>query len=731
MELPLDQQTLILAMKETSTFDLFDDLILICFRQKLQSEIIPKFLANVKSDELHSVFIAVKNLHESVCWFYDYVAQHHNAEEIKSSINNLLNACLKWKLDDSVIDAFKKAFTFSLQFFLNEDVQNSCDNAESLMTLVFRNTTVEIKYEDFQYIQQKNFVPLVQSWLVDLGLMKPFRDDVVLSILKTEIDRFVVKNCSKQFEKSWIGDKDNVLGTWAKSRVLPWLQMVFHDDFERSGWEEKLLYILYNSYTKLRISEMLFIITDYPDSTPVLHDLKLCLQHTRQRPCLIKSLKNDITNRVLHPGVSTQSIISVYISAVKALRELDVSGVVMEMVLESCTEYLTQRDDSVRMIMQGLLWDDGSNDLAAELTSNQKDEHPFSSEQRSTCKPEEWLPDPREADPRKSDKSKRTSDIVTLFIGMYGSKEKFIKEYQKLLSKRLLQTWCSSKHEATEIRNLELLKKRFGEDDLSKCAVMMKDVADSRRINTNVKEEKHSEKNVELDLQTLIVSGEFWPEIPNQNFEMPADLQSAFKDFNKGYEQLKVSRSLSWLNSVGMVEIELAMENRTIEVKATPLQAAIIWHFQDRNIWTSTELGDRLKIPPTLLCRKMTFWLQQGIVKQIDSEKYELVVESVSKASERIRLETFDEEEEDGDEKEDEESKQKHQQILWNYIQGMLKNLESLPLERIHKMLQMFVMHDANVQIEIAQLREILNRKIQKGVLLCEHGKYKLVRDVT
>jgi len=30
----------------------------------------------------------------------------------------------------------------------------------------------------------------------------------------------------------------------------------------------------------------------------------------------------------------------------------------------------------------------------------------------------------------KIDKSTRTSDIVTLFIGMYGSKEKFIKEYQ-------------------------------------------------------------------------------------------------------------------------------------------------------------------------------------------------------------------------------------------------------------------------------------------------------------
>jgi len=46
--------------------------------------------------------------------------------------------------------------------------------------------------------------------------------------------------------------------------------------------------------------------------------------------------------------------------------------------------------------------------------------------------------------------------------------------FQKLLSKRLLQTWYSEKSEAVEIRNLELLKMRFGEDDMNKCEVMLK-----------------------------------------------------------------------------------------------------------------------------------------------------------------------------------------------------------------------------------------------------------------
>ena len=50
--------------------------------------------------------------------------------------------------------------------------------------------------------------------------------------------------------------------------------------------------------------------------------------------------------------------------------------------------------------MQGLLWDDGSNDLAVELTRNEKQEDNLTlATERLTSRPEDWLPDPREADP--------------------------------------------------------------------------------------------------------------------------------------------------------------------------------------------------------------------------------------------------------------------------------------------------------------------------------------------
>ena len=52
--------------------------------------------------------------------------------------------------------------------------------------------------------------------------------------------------------------------------------MVLHDQYWLLNWEEKLLYILHNSYTKLRISEMLNIITGR-NSIELIYMLYSCI----------------------------------------------------------------------------------------------------------------------------------------------------------------------------------------------------------------------------------------------------------------------------------------------------------------------------------------------------------------------------------------------------------------------------------------------------------------------
>lgn len=102
-----------------------------------------------------------------------------------------------------------------------------------------------------------------------------------------------------------------------------------------------------------------------------------------------------------------------------------------------------------------------------------------------------------------------------LLISIYGNTETFVNEYRTLLADRLLQqkdfnvekyvlisqqlTSLSSHRHAIlshdrEIVNIEFLKLRFGEEHFSTCAVMLKDFAESKRIQANFSQVSNIER---------------------------------------------------------------------------------------------------------------------------------------------------------------------------------------------------------------------------------------------
>ena len=97
----------------------------------------------------------------------------------------------------------------------------------------------------------------------------------------------------------------------------------------------------------------------------------------------------------------------------------------------------------------------------------------------------------------KTSPSRRSSDIISMLVNIYGSKELFVNEYRTLLADRILSQFNYDTEK--EIRYLELLKLRFGETQLHYCEVMLKDVADSKRINQHIVEQrKKQEPNPEV-----------------------------------------------------------------------------------------------------------------------------------------------------------------------------------------------------------------------------------------
>merc|ERR1719481_1597893 len=186
-------------------------------------------------------------------------------------------------------------------------------------------------------------------------------DQVVLEIVQDKITSHVQETCKGSFDCSYLAS----LEEWLDMVVVAWVKEALMSGISR----KKLLEHLYNTYTKARIEQLFNIIIEFPDSQPALEDLRDCLVHTDLRSHLTSSLKQVLDAKLLHPGVNTADILTAYIAAIRALRVLDSSGVVLELVCTGVRRYLKTREDTVRCIVQSLI--DEATELTEELTRGQ------------------------------------------------------------------------------------------------------------------------------------------------------------------------------------------------------------------------------------------------------------------------------------------------------------------------------------------------------------------------
>ncbi|XP_006001484.1 anaphase-promoting complex subunit 2 [Latimeria chalumnae] len=569
-----------------------------------------------------------------------------------------------------------------------------------------------------------------------LNILERVCAESVTTILQKMIQERMERKCRGEYERSFLKDFEE----WME-KVIGWLSKVLLRESNATStslaassilkqWRCHVQRFFCRIYVNMRIEELFSIIRDFPESKSAIADLKYCLERTNQRPQLLVSLKTALETRLLHPGVNTSDIITLYISAIKALRELDPSMVILEVACEPIRKYLRTRDDTVRQIVAGLTGDaEGSGDLANELSK--ADPVTLENEQDSdddNLDPEEWKPDPVDADPSggASGSKRRSSDIISLLVSIYGSKDLFINEYRSLLADRLLHQFNYSTER--EIRNVELLKLRFGEAQMHYCEVMLKDMADSRRINANIRDEEEKlpeEERPPFNLTAVILSSEFWPILKEEKLQLPDEVEEAMEAYTKKYEKLKAMRTLNWKHHLGLVNLDVELADRMVSLSVSPTHAAIIMHFQNRSTWTLDELSEVLKVPVPSLRRKMALWLQHGVLREDPSGTFTVIEEEQKDRTEKVVLIDSDEE---GDSATASQADQKEEelQVFWTYIQAMLTNLESLSLERIHSMLKMFVMTGP---IDIQELQSFLQKKVLDQQLVCFGGVYRLPKN--
>lgn len=478
-----------------------------------------------------------------------------------------------------------------------------------------------------------------------------------------------------------------------------------------------------------------YYLAEYPDSIPAIEDLKVCLKKLNLREHLMESVKRTLESRTLHPGVDTSDILTGYVAAIKSIRHLDPSGVLLETIIEPVKEYLRGRPDTVRCVITSLI-EDSPSDLAEELARSEmpKDERANQYDERLAAHWQQWQPDPVDAvvvSPKEATKSVRTADIISMVVDIYGSKELFVNEYKNLLAERLLLHLDSSTDK--EIRTLELLKLRFGENALHSCEVMLRDMSESKRINAFIHDDPNYLERKSFDIRSLILSCQFWPTFKKETLELPKRIMDQFEHYTKSYESFKGNRTLLWRPTNGKVCLEIEIDGKTMPFSVTPIQATIIMYFEEQKEWNVNLLAAKMKITPLLLKRKIMFWQQQGLVKEYAAGEYVIVEESsqMASAADQMQIQHQPEDDEEGDNIMESTNNQREKALLmfWSYIVGMLTNLHSMPLERIHQMLKLFASDSHGVEFTQQELKNFLQQRVQEQKLVYMSGAYQLPKN--
>lgn len=494
----------------------------------------------------------------------------------------------------------------------------------------------------------------------------------------------------------------------------------------------------------LRIDELFDIVINWPDSEGGIDDLRYAVTTPQRRLQLTDAFSATLQKRLLHAGRSTLDILRTYIAMIRTFHKLDHTRVLLDRVAYSLQMYLCTREDTVRIIVTGLLASreevntEARNTKLVELVELLlQDSNEYRNERQDEDFDDlDWAPAP--VDAGSNYRRRKSEDVIGTLIGALGSPEVFIKEFQSIIGERLLSQQSGFKQ---EVGVLELLKKRFGESSLQACDVMIKDIQDSARLDGVIHRGavNHPEK-VDRDwtIHARILSRLYWPEVGEERFHLPPSVTEMQKMYETIFEHLKPSRKIKWLNHLGQATVELELEDRTISEQVHTYEAAVIYAFSEENssTWSFDDLWMKLEMDEDLLTAALEFWVKKHVLRRQADNTY-VVIERLSDAEQPSSLQpaqpstTAAVDVTSGTPRKAKsgisEKEKEKRQVYWQFIVGMLTNSSStMPLGQISMMMKMLIADGFPWSNE--ELQEFLGEKIADGELEIVGGKYKLVK---
>ncbi|KAI0074021.1 hypothetical protein K474DRAFT_1602300 [Panus rudis PR-1116 ss-1] len=549
-----------------------------------------------------------------------------------------------------------------------------------------------------------------------LGFLERY-ESLISGVCYEYIEKHILETCTRKWDEPMLSQTRQ----WMADRIVPWLLMPYARGATSAeearvmlqGIGTRLDFHVCKTLCELRTQELFDIIIDYPDSTPALQDLKECLQRVDQRGQLVQALRKANKKRLLHPGADTRDILTQYVSIIRCLRIIDPPGVLLYKVADPIRHYLRERPDTIRCIVASLVGDAESGE---SLVDDNEPIQPLQQQQEEDYSDPKWEPDPIDAGPEF--RTNKPSDIISTLVSIYDSKELFVKELQVLLAQRLLAI-KDGKYEK-ERRNIEILKIRFGESALQVCEVMLKDMTDSRRTDQHIQAQKSSA------LHATIISKHFWPPLQSSKFEMPGQLKQIRDEYAKEYHLFKPDKKLIWLPHLGTLKLDIELDDRTISAEVAPLDAAFIELFSQKETWTVAELiGQVGKIDRMAALKALGTWVDLGVLKETEPDTFNLLnVAEAGGPSSKTAARPAMVVDEPPPVTAVEQQQAEQMRVFWKFIEGMLRNLGTLPLDRIQNMLKFAPGYDRTIE----QLAAFMEAARREGLVTVKDGMWRLQR---
>ncbi|KAJ3118585.1 Anaphase-promoting complex subunit 2 [Physocladia obscura] len=471
---------------------------------------------------------------------------------------------------------------------------------------------------------------------------------------------------------------------------------------------------VYSAFVYIRLRELFDMIVDFPASQPALEEFKLCIHETDAYLSLKSSLSRIISHRLLHLGANTRDIIAVYVSTIKCLTFLDPSLDLLNSISDLIRNYLKTRSDAMRSVLNILTGNSQSN------AENDGDEIIVGDIENANNLFSKALSD---LVVHRNSKTKIVqpnipADITTTLVQIFDSPDVFIREFQGLLAEKLLMK--SDYDFENELKNLEMFKKYFSDSKMHQCEVMMKDMMESKRINTSIQNSNTlsptaademdtsfaNETTDTINIDIKILSRHFWPPLTSSDSQqnLPKSIKKFLDPYNEKFGKLKSMRKLKHVLGYGSVQLDLELEDRTVTLTATPAQAALIGFFDDHARWSADALAEVSGRTVASLEKALQFWVAKGILRRNNSDASYSVIEQIQNQDDTIDDSATAIDGDGGDEIAGEVgadgdlggndadilSVGEAMKPFFPFVQGMLTNFGAMPVERMHAMLIQF-----------------------------------------